>query len=180
VANTLKEITERSQHSVNGLANWDKKYGEFYIEETGIVAAALQEILVQDYDGLLRIAPAAPPGWDVEGSVYVRGRTKVDVQVAGGVVATAVIEAGAAQSFRVRNPWPADAVDIISGSTGARIVKGDSNPVLTFHAEAGVCYLLQREASPISRMRFAPVSGTPARTAKKLGRVQIGLFGDEE
>jgi hypothetical protein len=102
------------------------------------------------------------------------------VQVAEGVVTTAVIEAGAAQSFRVRNPWPDHAVDIISSSTGAQIVKGDSSPVLTFHAAAGVRYLLQREDSPTSGMRFAPVSGAPAETAKRLGRVQIGLFGDEE
>ncbi|MCU1295389.1 MAG: glycoside hydrolase family 65 central catalytic, partial [Bryobacterales bacterium] len=175
---TLKEITERSQHSVNGLANWDKQYREFYIEQAGVVAAALQEMLVQDYDGLLRIAPAVPPGWDVDGSVYVRERTKVDVQVAGGVVTTAVIEAGTAQSLRVRNPWPGQPVDIISGSTGARIVSGDSSPILTFHAAPGVRYLLQREDSPISGKRFAPVSGTLARTAKRLGPVQIGLFGE--
>lgn len=180
VGKTLAQITEHSQHSVNGLANWDKKYGEFYIEQTGVVAAALQEMLVQDYDGLLRIAPAVPPGWDVDGSVYVRGRTKVDVQVAGGVVTTAVIEAGTAQSFRVRNPWPGHAVDIIVGSTGARIVKGDSSRVLTFHAAAGGRYLLQHEDSPISGMRFAPVSGTPPRRAKRLGGVQVGLFGDEK
>jgi hypothetical protein len=178
VGKTLAQITERSQHSVNGLANWNRKYGEFYIEQTGVVAAALQEMLVQDYDGLLRIAPAIPPGWDVDGSVYVRGRTKVDVQVAGGVVTTAVIEAGSAQSFRVRNPWPGHAVDIIASSNGARIVKGDFKPVLTFHAAAGMHYLLECEDSPISGMRFAPVSGMPARTPKKLGRVQIGLFGD--
>lgn len=176
VGKTLAQITERSQHSVNGLANWDKQYGEFYIEQTGVVAAALQEMLAQDYDGLLRIAPAVPPGWDVDGSVYVQGRTKVDVQVRDGMVTTVVIEADTAQNLRVRNPWPGQMVDIIAGSSGARVVKGDSRSVLTFHATAGVRYLLEREGSPVSAMRFAPVSGTPARTAKRMGGVQIGLF----
>jgi hypothetical protein len=180
VRDTLRQITERSQHSVNGLANWDEKDREFYIEQTGVVAAALQEMLVQDYDGLLRIAPAVPPGWDVDGSVYVRGRTKVDVQMHDGAVTTAVIEAGSSQSIKVRNPWPGRPVDIILGSTGTRIVKGDSRPVLAFHAAAGGHYLLEPADSPVSGLRFAPASGRPAHTAKRLGRVQIGLFGDQE
>ncbi len=180
VSETLERITQNSQHSVNGLANWDKQYGEFYIEQTAVVAAALQEMLVQDFDGLLRIAPAVPPGWDVDGSVYVRGRTKIDVQVHNGVVTTAVIESGMAQNLKVRNPWPGQSVDIISGNTGTGVVKDDSQSVLTFHAAAGIDYLLERANSPVSNMPFAPVSGMPAHVAKKLGRVQIGLLGDNQ
>ena len=180
VKETLEQITERSQHSVNGLANWDKQYGEFYIEQTGVVAAALQEMLVQDFDGLLRIAPAVPPGWNVDGSVYVRGRTKVDVQVHNGVVTTAVIESGMSQNLRVRNPWPGQSVDVLSGGAGAAVVKGDSRAVLTFHAAPGVRYLLERTDFPVSSMPFAPVSGVPANMAKKLGRVQIGLFREDQ
>ncbi len=44
VGSTLLTITERSQHTVNGFANWDSEYGEFYIEETGIVADALKKL----------------------------------------------------------------------------------------------------------------------------------------
>jgi hypothetical protein len=180
VSKTLEQITEHSQHSVNGLANWDDPYREFYIEETGIVAAALQEMLVQDFDGLLRIAPAVPPGWDVDGSVFVRGRTKVDVQVHNGVVTTAIIESGMAQDLTVRNPWPGQTVDVISGSTGTRVLKDDSRPVLAFHAAAGMRYLLERAGSAGSSLPFAPVSGVPAQVAKKLGRVQIGLLREDQ
>jgi hypothetical protein len=178
VGETLTQITKRSQHSVNGLANWDEKDREFYIEQAGVVAAALQEMLVQDYDGLLRIAPAVPPGWNVDGSVYVWGRTKVDVQMNDGAVTAAVIETGSSQSFRVRNPWPGRRADILSSSTGARIVREDSRPVLAFHAAAGVRYLLEPADSPVSGMRFVPVSGTAARVGKRLGPAQIGLSAD--
>jgi hypothetical protein len=46
-------VTESSQHSINGLANWDKQYSEFYVEQVGVVEDALQEALVQDYNGLI-------------------------------------------------------------------------------------------------------------------------------
>ncbi|MBT9332432.1 glycosyl hydrolase family 95 catalytic domain-containing protein [Paracidobacterium acidisoli] len=172
---TLVSLTEHYQEFANGLANWGGHFGEFYVEESGVVADALQEALVQDYDGLIRIAPAIPSGWDFDGSVYVRGKTKVDVQVTKGVVTTAVIEAGTTEQLKVRNPWPGRKVDVIS-STGAKAITADSGPVLTFHAVAGTRYLLAPQDAPSSAQPFAPVTGTPATAAKRLGPVQIGLF----
>jgi alpha-L-fucosidase 2 len=168
----LIRVTEHSQHTVNGFANWDKRYGEFYVEETGIVADALEEALAQDYDGTIRIAPAIPPGWDFDGSVFVRGKTKVDVQVHNAAVTTAVIEAGASGLMAIRNPWHGQAVDIVSG-TGTRVVKADSGTVLHFHAVAGTSYLIAQHDA--ARQPFAAVSGVPASTEKHLGNVQIGI-----
>jgi hypothetical protein len=178
VGSTLRIITERSQHTVNGFANWDREYGEFYIEETGIVADALQEALVQDYDGVIRIAPGIPPGWDFAGSVFVRGRTKVDVEVRGGEVVTAVIEAGMNAPMRVRNPWPGEAIDVIAGNSNKQVRSGDSGQEIRFDAVAGTSYLLQKHVAPVTAVRFAPVSGTAAREAKKLGSVMIGIPAD--
>jgi len=175
VGETLVKVTEKSQHTINGLANWDNQYGEFYIEQVGVVGAALQEALAQDYDGLIRIAPAIPTGWDFEGSVSVRGETRVDVQTKNGVVTTAVIESGLTQKLRVRNPWPGQAVNIVS-SGGTTVVKGNSEPVLSFHGTRGISYSLELVKARLSSFRFSAVSGTPAQTAKTLGRVQIGIF----
>jgi len=176
VGSTLVTVTARSQHTVNGFANWDRSYGEFYIEETGIVADALQEALVQDYDGLIRIAPAIPPGWDFDGSVFVRARMRVDVQVHDGAVTTVVLEPGITQQLRVRNPWPGQAVDVLS-NTGARILSEDVGPVLRMRVIAGNRYLLTRHAQQAAEEKFTPVSGSPASGVKKLGPVQIGLAG---
>jgi alpha-L-fucosidase 2 len=176
VRSMLFKVTESSQHSINGLANWDKEYGEFYVEQVGVVAEALQEALVQDYDGLIRLAPATPTGWNFDGSVYVRGKTRVDVQVREGRVTTAVIEAGTTQSIRIRNPWPGEAVDVVSGPTMAKIVSGATSPVITFHGIAGTRYLLERREDPVTDKSFVPMTGVQAVTAKRLGKVQIGLF----
>ena len=177
VGEMLVKVTQDSQRSPNGLANWDPEFKEFYVEEVGIVADALQEALVQDYDGIIRIAPATPPGWDFEGSVFVCGKTKVDVEMRNGVVAAAVIEAGTTKQLQVRNPWPGNAVDIIAG--GVRIVKADTRPVLSFRGVVGTTYLLVRAAAPITCRQFAPVTGQAASTVKHLGGVQIGISGAE-
>jgi hypothetical protein len=176
VRSMLVKVTESSQHSINGFANWDKQYGEFYVEQVGVVADALQEALVQDYDGLIRLAPATPPGWNFDGSVYVRGKTRIDVQVREGRVTTAVIDAGTTQPIRIRNPWPGEAVDVVSGRTTAKIVSDATSPVITFRGMAGTRYLLERHEDPITDKSFVPVTGVHAVTARRLGKVQIGLF----
>lgn len=176
VRSMLLKITEDSQHSINGFANWDKEYGEFYVEQTGVTADALQEALVQDYDGLIRLAPAVPQGWNVDGSVNVRGKTRVDVQVREGHVTTAVIEAGTTGPLRIRNPWSGEAVDVVSGAAMTKVVSGATGSVITFRGVAGTRYLLVRQGTHVEDENFAPVTGTPAITAKRLGKVQIGLF----
>jgi hypothetical protein len=41
-------------------------------------------------------------------------------------------------------------------------------------------YLLEHTGSTVSNIPFAPISGMPAHVAKKLGRVQTGLFGEDQ
>lgn len=176
VGTTLMEITQNFQHFVNGMAKWEQGSREFYVEQAGVVADALQEALVQDYDGLIRVAPAIPPGWDVDGSVSVRGKTKVDVQVRDGAVSTLLIEAGSTEPLKVRNPWPGSAVDVVSGQNGSRVVEGATGPVIEFAGIAGASYLIEKREDSVSNRRFAPVGGTAASMPKRLGTVQIGLF----
>lgn len=187
----LVKATENSARCVNGFTGCgqrnqgnapadDPREMEFYIEQSGVATDALQEALVQDYDGLIRIAPAIPSGWDFDGSVFVRGRTKVDVQTRDGIPTTVVIESGIAQPLKIRNPWPNQAVDVVSGKTGTKIVTGAASNVIEFKAAAGASYLIERHGTPTSRQRFAVISGTPATSAKRLGRVQLGLFRSQE
>jgi hypothetical protein len=189
VGAALLRSTERSAHCINGFTGCGRRApvgaavspdAEFYVEQSGVAADALEEVLVQDYDGLIRIAPAVPSGWDFDGSVFVRGRTKVDVQVRGGVPATVVIESGIAQQLKLRNPWPGQPVDIVAGQGSAKIVSAATAEIISFQAAAGVNYLVERHGAPSTALTFEAITGTPATTAKKLGPVQLGLFAGAE
>ena len=59
---------------VNGFANGDD--GDFYTEEIGIIADALQEALAEDYDGFIHIAAAILPKWNVDGLGLRAGQNK--------------------------------------------------------------------------------------------------------
>ncbi len=180
VRSALVGLTEKYQVFPSGLGNlFGSARQEPYIEQAAAVADALQEALVQDYDGLLRIAPALPADWDADGTVFVPGG-KVDVQVRSGTPVTVVIEAASDAAMRVRNPWPGQQVEVIAVQNG-HIRKGDglaptSADQFTVPVRSGVDYLVQRVDEPISSLKFAPVSGTAATRAKALGSRTIGLL----
>jgi hypothetical protein len=170
----LKTLTQKYQKYPNGMAKWNPEDKEFYVEQTGVIAAGLEEALVQDYDGVIRVAPAVPIGWDFDGSVWVRGRTRVDIQTREGRPTTVAIDSGAVQTIRVRNPWPGKTVTVMQGEAAkpvnVRIVGDD----LLFAASAGAHYRVQPQSE--KSLNFQPVRGEAAQSPKKLGPVAIGLF----
>jgi alpha-L-fucosidase 2 len=170
VRSTLIALTERYQNYINGFANWGGPEGEFYVEQEGVVALALAEALVQDYNGVIRVAPATPSQWDFEGSVWVDDRTRVDVQVRSGIPTTVAIEAGATSTLHIRNPWPGQPAEVMDAQGKIVLKSADSN--LELPVRKGESYLLARSNAP--SLPFAPITGTPAMQVKRLGPVQIG------
>jgi len=177
VQSDLVANVERYQGYISGLSSFtgDSPGDEPYIEQSSNVATAMDEALATDYDGTLRIAPAWPSGWNASGTVYIQGGSKVDVQVEGGVITTAAIQAGTTQTMTVRNPWPGDQAEVVNGSTGAVVVAATTSTTFSVPVTAGSSYLIEQPSSLTTSLPFAQVTGTQATAAKHLGNVQIGL-----
>jgi hypothetical protein len=173
VEQTLVANTERYQDFIGGMAAFSGSAHDPYLEQSAGVATALDEALVQDYDGVLRVAPAWPTDWTVAGTVYVQGGNRVHVQVQAGTVTTVAVDAGSTGTIAVRNPWQGSAVQVVDGSTGRRIGAATSADTLHVALRAGRSYLVE----PVTRhaLPFAPVTGSAATAARHLGPVQIGL-----
>ena len=131
------------------------------------MADALQEALVQDYGGLLRIAPAWPNSWDADATVYIQQNSKVDVQIRGGAPILVVIEAGTSGHVKMRNPWPGESL-----AEGNRVLRGG---VVDIAIESGKSYALQPARSSKTPLTFAPVSASAATQPKSLGTRFIGV-----
>lgn len=173
VSSTLLSLTQQFQKFPNGLAQF---FGpEFYGEQIGVVADALQEALVQDFDGLLRIAPAWPADWSADGSVFVQHGTKVDVQIRGGIPVTVAIEAGYSGLLRIRNPWPGQAVQVVLGSGWFPIISSSQDSIINFPISRGQTYIVQQTLTPIYSLPFQAVTSSPATAYKALGTNTIGL-----
>ena len=145
-----------------------------YLEQDGVLAAAMGEALVQDYDGGLRAAPAWPSGWDVDGTVFIQHRGRAHVQIRNGVLTTFAVDAGVNGGIVVRNPWPGQNVDVVTGA-GVTVLTGQTGGTLTIPAQTGTSYVIQRASAPTTALPAADVSGTPATAPKVLGSRTIGV-----
>ena len=178
VESNLLTITENHQVYPNGFADIGASVGyQPYMEQSATVATAVDEALAQDYDGIIRFAPAWPSDWNVSGSVYVQDNDKVDVQVQNGTLTTAAIEAGSSGTLQVENPWPGKQVEVVDGSdTGTVVVQPSSDALLSVPVTAGSSYLVQQVSAPTASLPFAQVTGTAPTTDRHLGgKVQLGL-----
>ena len=166
-------LTEKYQVYPAGLAGFVGP--EFYVEQVGVLASALQAALVQDYDGLVRIAPAWPKDWDADGTVYIRHRGKVNVQLRQGKILTVGIEAGSSERMRIRSPWPGQPVEVVDARTSGLVVPANSEATLAFVPQAGMAYLVRLAADKNGDLPFEEVSGIPATAPKFLGSRIIGI-----
>jgi hypothetical protein len=180
VKSTLVNATTKYQVYPSGLASFTgTPAAEPYVEQAGVLAATVSEALAQDYDGLLRIAPAWPADWSGEGTVAIQHNSKAYVQVRNGTPVTVAIGSGSDTPISVRSPWPGQSVTVVDG-TGATVLGPQSNATFTIPAKAGRSYLVELTSSPTTGLPFAPVSGTPASAARHLGPVSIGLDGGKQ
>ncbi|MDA0160717.1 LamG domain-containing protein [Solirubrobacter ginsenosidimutans] len=181
VASRLRASANSFQRFSNGMADLGSggTLTNTYDEQVGIVALTLNEALAQDFDGLVRIAPAVPPGWTAEGTVALQHKSKVHVQVQDGAITTAALVNGpTARSVRVKNPWPGSDAQVVKGDDATTVVvPTTSAAILTIPATANGTYLIQKPTAPTGALSKAPLSGTPATTVRHLAQsnAKIGI-----
>ena len=155
-----------------GLASLDATRLEPYVEQIGVLTTAINEALVQDYDGTVRIAPAWPPAWDAVGTVYIQGSSKVHVRFQSGAIAFAVLEVGTTGTLPVRNPWTAAQAAVIDDA-GQQVVAPTTDMTLSVPVQQGHSYLIMPGAGPAPMP--VRVTGSAATTVKTLNARTIGV-----
>jgi hypothetical protein len=173
---SLLALTTRYQLYPSGLA---KFFGaEFYVEQIGVLTAALQEALVQDYEGLLRVAPAWPNDWSADATIALHDGGKARVLIRKGQLQGVALQAGARSPLRLRNPWPNQSVEIIDSSKPDRPLQVSSADIFEIPVQPQQTFIVRRSvehgADHIDLALFEGASGLPATAPKVLGAA-IGL-----
>ena len=87
-----------------------------FLDAAGLNAFALQEILLQNYDGVIRIGPAVSTTW----SAPFRLRAQQGFLVTAGQVRLAEVESLHGEDCTLANPWPGECVVSCDGETSLR------------------------------------------------------------
>ena len=176
VKSSLRALTMRYQLFPSGLARF---FGdEFYVEQVGVLTAALHEALVQDYDDLLRITPAWPDDWSADATVALHHGGKARVVITKGNLQAVAVQPGGISTLRVRNPWPHQSVEIIDSSRPDKPLQVSSASIFEIPVQPQETYIVQRSAEHGADHNglalFESTSGVTATAPKMLGAV-IGL-----
>jgi len=180
VVTSLSTITEHYQIYPSGFATLfpptpsNPPPAEFYVEQIGVLADALQKALADDYDDLVRLVPAWPEQWDADGTVYLRHGNKVDVRVRHGELVCAGFEIASPGPLHIHNPWPGQKIEIVDARNASTVLAAGSDDMVSFAGRPGRNYLLQRADSKSSLLE--PVSGTAAIAPKSFASRTIGLL----
>jgi alpha-L-fucosidase 2 len=161
----MKLMLQKYQNYPNGMTN--NTNGVF--EYLGVHLSAMNESLLQSYNGSIRVFPALPSD-----STLV---TRFTLAARGGFLVTSEREAADVKyvglkslrgsSATVVNPWGAVAVQVRDLSTGA-IVLTSSSASLGFDTVTNGIYVIERIAKPLGGYTYAYVTGTPNEGAKVL------------
>ena len=167
VRTNLLALTEKYQAFPNGLAAFIGN--GFFVEQTGVLTAALDDALAQqDAAGVVLVAPAWPAQWDADGTVALRHGLRVRVQMRAGTVASVTLLPGSEHTVTLRNPWPGKPVRAVA-ATGASSTLGAGSR-LTVRLDHPVT-LTAADAAPA-----APLPLPPSPAPRRLGSRTIGLY----
>ncbi|MFH1567196.1 MAG: glycoside hydrolase family 95-like protein, partial [Gemmatimonadota bacterium] len=117
------------------------------LEPLGILGAAVNEMLLQSHDGVIRLFPAVPADWECACSLWAAGGFRLSARRgAEGVASRVEIQSGQGGICRVANPWGTGAVTVdevgATGSGTGGTTAELAGEVLELETRAGGRYLL--------------------------------------
>ncbi|MCX6880399.1 MAG: hypothetical protein NTW21_42325 [Verrucomicrobia bacterium] len=128
----LKHLKDQCEH--HAYPNLILFYGGGGIESCGGFAA-LNEMLLQSHEGVIRLFPAWPKDLDARfGKLRTYGAFLVSAQRQGGLVAGVTIRSEKGRDCTVENPWPGRKIRLLRNAQPAETVGGDR---VTFKTTAG-------------------------------------------
>lgn len=96
------------------------------MEHQSIVPNAIQEMLLQSYDGVFRFFPCWPKDQDASfGGLRARGAFLVSAEFKEGEIGGVKIASEKGRSCRIQNPWPGHSVRITRNGAAAEALAGE-------------------------------------------------------
>jgi hypothetical protein len=141
----VRELLERWTHG-NGLL-WGMSVGNYghtgaWTESLGITGA-LQDLLMQSWDGVIRIFPGLPSGMDASFTdLRAVGAFLVSASRGGGVVGEVSITSLRGGTCVLENPWPGKKIAVSCAAAPDLTLTADSRGLVSFSSEHNLTYTL--------------------------------------
>ncbi|MBN1341815.1 MAG: hypothetical protein JXQ73_04005 [Phycisphaerae bacterium] len=137
-----------------------------YLDGAGVSAFALQEILLQSHNDLIRVAPAVAKSWSGIFRLRAEGGFMVGADLLDGRSRFVEIESLLGKTCRIANPW----TGVCVVSQGKDEVLRSDTPTIQFDTRQGERYLLTPAEIPLTHYQPAPITDQPNKSPGLPGR----------
>lgn len=144
-----------------------------YLEGSGTMATALGEMLLQSWDGVVRVCPALPKAWSADFKLLAMGGFEVTGHAEKGRVVQIALVSQRGQPVRMANPFGGQAVV----ACGDKKVLASDAAMLEFPTEIGKTYVVTRAGSSAAMIA---VIAQPNEAPKYLGPAKKRCIGKPE
>ena len=179
------------EHKVEGLTNEVKvifgdaeetselprrPFAHVGLEAGSVLEATVNEMLLQSYDGVIRVFPATPPEWDCRFTLHAVGGFVVTSERVKGEPVYIAVESRKGQRCRIVNPWQSrEKISIREGNGTDPFVETTGEGEIAFDTEPGKTYIVERESRPLSSYSHAALSASRNDEPKSRGRATLGI-----
>lgn len=159
------QMLNQYQNYPNGRTTNDN--GEF--EYMGVHLSAMNESLLQSYDGVIRVFPAMPADDSLQSrfTLLAKGGFLVSSEYAGGAAKYVGVTSQYGGSATFQNPWGAEEVRVRRAADDT-VILTTSEAQFSFATEAGGVYIIERSAVPFSSFTHGQVTGSSNQGMKAL------------
>jgi hypothetical protein len=169
----MKIMLEKYQNYPNGFTNNTNGVFEYH----GVNLSAMNESLLQCYDGKIRVFPALPGDTTFVGrfTLAAKGGFLVSSEIEGGTIKYVGFKSTRGGSAVLVNPWGTQSLDVRDLADGS-VLTTSSAPEVTFATTAGGVYVAEPASKPFSGYAYAVIGGTPSQGPRYLTQnTSIGL-----
>ena len=142
-----------------------------YFESAGNLTAGLEEMLLQSYDGVLRVFPAVPQNYSARFSLWAAGAFQVISEKNLNDIRYICVKSTAGGSCSLQLPWQEPVRLTCDGSEVPFEILGD---IIQFETKVGMSYLLERNRFPLENYYLDRLSGEPNQKVKTFGGSMLG------
>lgn len=151
-------------------ASWPYRHMEF--EPMSVLSCAINEMLIQSHEGIIRIAPAFK--WNAEFSLHAVGGFVVSSEIKNGSAQWVAIKSLLGNHCKIENPWGMEQVYICENDS---IIKSDGSGIISFDTVEGNMYILStdKDIKKTWKVRQKMFKRNVAPKTSKSGIASLGL-----
>lgn len=137
-----------------------------FTDAGGISAFALNEILLQSHNNLIRIAPAVALNWSGIFQLRAEGGFLVAADFQEQNVRFAEIQSILGKECTIKNPWQTECIV----REGNKVVIRSTAQIIQFKTQPGGIYIIEQAGNPLSKYCPAAIDGQPNQSPGLPGR----------